>query len=366
MASVDLSKGTYSIDDLRNTFDNFLIPEFRIKVGNDYIGNGNSKSKVFLNNLSIKLSTDAAASLNFSIFNAYNEESRQILDEIKSTVKLGEQVSVEIGYVSCLVEIFKGYIYNIDYEYSEHLIINVTALDFIRLMQDNNVEKRIFIDKTPTEVFQEIMKDYKKVCSTSNIEVDSSQSEKQKLTQNGSDYDFIKQVLCKKECRDFYVLNGIAYFIDAENKKNSVLTLEFQKEIIKFSFQNKYLYKKIQASTTDKSNPQNIIKYSEQVKNSNQTNILSTPSVINISLKSSGTAKDITSEVKKAVEDEKRQMCQCSCTCVGIPYIVPARSLKLIKIDSHIDGEYEIISVEHQINSDIGYITNIELGGKND
>ena len=366
MANVDLSKGKYSIDDLKRTFDNFLTPEFRIKVGNYYIGNGNSKSKVFLNNLSIKLSTDAAASLNFSILNAYDENSRQILDEVKSKVKLGEKVSVEIGYVSCLVEIFKGYIYSIDYEYLEQLIINVTALDFIRLMQENNVEKRIFIDKTPTEVFQEIMKDYKKVCSTSDIKIDASQSEKQKLTQNGSDYDFIKQVLCKKECRDFYVLNGKAYFVDAENKKNSVLTLEFQKEIIRFSFESKYLYKKIQASTTDKSNPQNNIKYSETIRNSTQTNILSTPSVKNISLKSSGTTKDIMSEVQKAVEDEKRQMFQCSCTCIGIPYIVPARSLNLKKIDSGIDGEYEIISVEHQINSDTGYITNIQLGGRND
>lgn len=364
MANVDLSKGEYTINKLIQTFDNFLVPEFRIKIGNEYIKNGNSKSNVFLDNVSIKLSNDAAASLSFSILNAYDEEARKIKDNVKSKIKLGEEISVEIGYVSCLVGIFKGYIYDIDYQYTEQLVINVTALDFIRLMQDNNVQKRIFIDKTPVEVFQEIMKDYKEVCNTS--EVSKSNSEKQQLTQEGSDYNFIKQVLCKKECKDFYVLNGNAYFIDAEEKKKSVLTLEFQKQIISFSFQNKYLHKKIQASITDKNKPQNNIKYSETIRNATQKNILSKPSFSNISDKSSGTMQDLVSEVQKAIENEKRQMFQCSCTCIGIPYIVPARSLKLTKIDEEIDGEYEIISVEHQISADNGYITKIQLGGHND
>ena len=54
------------------------------------------------------------------------------------------------------------------------------------------------------------------------------------IAQKGSDYSFVKDTLCRLECREFFVLAGKAYFIDASRKKQSVVSLEWGRDITFF------------------------------------------------------------------------------------------------------------------------------------
>ena len=62
------------------------------------------------------------------------------------------------------------------------------------------------------------------------------------------------------------------------------------------------------------------------------------------------------------MDEERQKAVHCSRTCIGIPQIVPGRSLTIRKLDAWIDGTYEILSVEHRIDEN-GYTTQFELGG---
>ena len=77
---------------------------------------------------------------------------------------------------------------------------------------------------------------------------------------------------------------------------------------------------------------------------------------------SEGDAERAVLQVKKAVDEERQKAVHCSGTCIGIPQIVPGRSLTIRKLDAWIDGTYEILSVEHRIDEN-GYTTQFELGG---
>ena len=80
------------------------------------------------------------------------------------------------------------------------------------------------------------MKRYSSICPSKNIKADPPAAVGQTLqiAQKGSDYSFVKDTLCRLECREFFVLAGKAYFIDASRKKQSVVSLEWGRDILLF------------------------------------------------------------------------------------------------------------------------------------
>lgn len=353
---------TYKMSDLRTKYANFMIPDARILAGGKQIKRSNDKVSILIDNIKLKFSTDAAGSLTFDVLNAYDLTGRCFYSDVKEKLKVGKVITAEIGYAGNLTQIFKGYIHSVSFEYSDTPVLSVTALDVIHLMQENEVLKKTHQDKNPTEVFEEIMKQYVKVCPANSVTADPSTSPKEDIVQKGSDYSFIKEVLCPMECRDFYVLNGEAYFVDPGKKKSSVLALEWGVDILSFSCERNYLNKLIKVNAVDKINKTEQILVEAKVTGTLQDEVISSPLVKNISMEAETTIKEAELQVKKAVDEEKQKSISCSGSCIGIPQIVPGRSLTISKLDQHIDGTYEILSVEHNIGSD-GYVTNFKLGG---
>ena len=93
-----------------------------------------------------------------------------------------------------------------------------------------------------------------------------------------------------------------------------------------------------------------------------QKRVIPSPGIKNVSIDSEGDAERAVLQVKKAVDEERQKAVHCYGTCIGIPQIVPGRSLTIRKLDAWIDGTYEILSVEHRIDEN-GYTTQFELGG---
>lgn len=363
MAADALSFKTYSMSDLKTKYANFMIPDFCIKVEGSQIQKSIQFPNLQVDEVRLKLSMDAAGALSFCVLNAYDLAGRCFVNDIKKKFVLGKIITAEIGYVGNLTEVFKGYIHSVTYEYSDSPVISVTALDFIRMMQENEVLKKTYKEQNPTEIFQSVMEKYNAICPDDSIKADSSNSQKDDLIQKGNDYRFVKDILCARECRDFYVLNGCAYFVDAEKKKSSVISLEWGKDILSFSHEKNYLDKCIQVNLADKSKQTQSIRIQKVIKGKDQKKVLTTPVIRNVSMEAEGTSQDALRQVKKAAVEELRSSVQCSGSCIGIPQIVPGRSLTITKMDQEIDGIYEIVSVEQHIGTD-GFVTQFGLGGR--
>ena len=225
----DLMTGTYSTENLRRDNGGFMIPDFSIEADGKQIRRSSKSGTLFIDSVQLKLSADASGSLTFDVLNAYDLEARKFSDKVKEMLKPGNAVSAKFGYAGNLVEIFSGYIHSVNYEYNDTPTISVTAVDMIRLMQDNEGGGRIYTGKSYTEIFQAVMKRYSSICPSKNIKADPPAAVGQTLQigQKGSDYSFVKDTLCRLECREFFVLAGKAYFIDASRKKQSVVSLGF-------------------------------------------------------------------------------------------------------------------------------------------
>ena len=91
--------------------------------------------------------------------------------------------------------------------------------------------------------------------------------------------------------------------------------------------------------------------------------VTSSPVVRNMSMDAEGTVRDAMRQANKAAAEELRNSIRCEGSCIGLPQIIPGRSLKLTKLDKEIDGTYRVVSVEQNIGTD-GFVTQFELGGK--
>ena len=362
----DLMSETYQIEKLRSQNGGFMVPDFSIEIDDKQIRRSSKQGTLFIDSMQLKMSTDAAASLTFDVLNAYDLQARRFQDEVKELLKPGRQVTAKLGYAGNLTKLFYGYIYSVNYEYNDSPTISVTAVDLIRLMQENDGSGRSYTGKSYTEIFQTVMKRYSAVCSSQNTITDppaSSGKTAFQITQKGSDYTFIKDVLCRMECRDFFVLAGKAYFIDSVRKKSSVITLEWGYDILSFSCERNYVYENIRVQMIDSNKQAHPLEKEVILEGKYQKRILPSPAEKNVSIESEGDTARAALQAKKALDEEKQKAVRCSGSCIGIPQIVPGRSLTVKKLDAWLDGTYEILSVEHMIGPD-GYTTQFELGGK--
>lgn len=360
----DLMTGTYSTENLRRDNGGFMIPDFSIEADGKQIRRSSKSGTLFIDSVQLKLSADASGSLTFDVLNAYDLEARKFSDKVKEMLKPGNAVSAKFGYAGNLVEIFSGYIHSVNYEYNDTPTISVTAVDMIRLMQDNEGGGRIYTGKSYTEIFQAVMKRYSSICPSKNIKADPPAAVGQTLqiAQKGSDYSFVKDTLCRLECREFFVLAGKAYFIDASRKKQSVVSLEWGRDILSFSCERNYIYETLRVQMVDQNRQTKSLEKETTFEGQHQKRVIPSPGIKNVSIDSEGDAERAVLQVKKAVDEERQKAVHCSGTCIGIPQIVPGRSLTIRKLDAWIDGTYEILSVEHRIDEN-GYTTQFELGG---
>mgnify|MGYP004666832551 CR=1 FL=1 len=303
----DLMTGTYSTENLRRDNGGFMIPDFSIEADGKQIRRSSKSGTLFVDSVQLKLSADASGSLTFDVLNAYDLEARKFSDKVKEMLKPGNAVSAKFGYAGNLVEIFSGYIHSVNYEYNDTPTISVTAVDMIRLMQDNEGGGRIYTGKSYTEIFQ-------------------------------------------------------AYFIDASRKKQSVVSLEWGRDILSFSCERNYIYETLRVQMVDQNRQTKSLEKEMTFEGQHQKRVIPSPGIKNVSIDSEGDAERAALQVKKAVDEERQKAVHCSGTCIGIPQIVPGRSLTIRKLDAWIDGTYEILSVEHRIDEN-GYTTQFELGG---
>ena len=269
-------------------------------------------------------------------------------------------IEVEMGYGSSLTSLFYGYVDEINYELSENPSVRVTAVDVRRMMMGSKKSNISHQVKSYSEAFNEVIKVYNPVYKTKDVDP-TDKLETDCIIQNGSDYDFIKEELCRKANRDFFVHAGKLYFKDISAELFYTVEMEWAKDFISFqrraSFQDAVI--RIMGQDTDKKEE---VEAEVKVKSDDKQKKL----VKNETTEMDAAVED-NSDAKKIAEhkaDEmKKQARQATGVCIGVPEIQPGGRVKIKKGDSKlIDGTYDIIEVKHSFSGD-GYRTTFEVGG---
>lgn len=348
---------TVTMSSLAMKYNDFRVPALKVKSGGtDLIGD----SDYAVESVEVTLSQTSASAAVIKLTNVYDPESRSFLDEVRSDFILGELIEVEMGYGSSLTSLFYGYVEEMTYELSENPSVRVTAVDVRKMMMGSKKSNISHQVKSYSDAFNEVIKKYKPVYKSQDVDV-TDQLETDCILQNGNDYDFIQEELCRKANRDFFIHAGVLYFKDISAELFSTVEMEWAKDIISFqrraSFQDIVI--KIMGQDVDKKEE---VTAEVQVKaDDKQKSLVQSEKVeMDAGVEDNDDAKKI---AENKADEEKKKSRQASGVCIGVPEIQAGGRVKITNGDADlIDGVYDIMEAKHSFNGD-GYRTTFEVGG---
>lgn len=348
---------TVSMSSLAEKYKDFLVPAVKVKVaGIDVIGN----SEYVVESVEVTLSKEAASAASIRLSHVYDPENRRFCQDVSSDFILGEQVEVEMGYGSSLTSIFYGFVEEINYELSESPQVQVTAVDVRKIMMGSKKSNISHPVASYSEAFQEVVKNYKVAYKKTDVD----ETEKLDVTcivQNGNDYKFITEELCKKGERDFFVHAGTLYFKKLSEDLFQTVELSWPGDFIFFqrraSFQDTVI--KILGQDTKKKEEVEA-EVAVKADDKQKSLVQSQQTEMNADIGSSGDAKKV---ADYQAEKEKKKARQASGSCIGIPEILPGGYVKIQNGDGTLlDGTYCVMEAKHSFSGD-GYRTSFEAGG---
>lgn len=342
---------------LAKKYNNFLTPAMKIKINNKDI---KDTLKVGIVNVNVTLELDAASSATFHIVNVYELKNSKFVDDVKSTVKLGAIITVELGYDSELTEVFHGYIANLSMEFGGMPSISVTALNVINLMR-SNVRKIQYEEKKFSEVAKKILDTYKAVCPKVVIDPPAGEAEEEHIMQIESDYSFIKNVLGSNGNCEFLVVGDTAYYREARKNKDPITTLIWGSGLISFSYSNNYCNEKIIVYGHDEKTNKAVKSETTAESDKDVKSVITPIPVRELYIANAEDEK----RAKNIAEFELYELMKSKQTgngsCIGLPELIPGRYLKIDKLDSTVNKKYYLKKVTHSFGTD-GFTTDFDIG----
>lgn len=348
-----LGKSSYS--ELVKKYDNFQVPAMVLEINNIPI------SKIPGLNISqvdVQLGLEGACSASITIEDIYDLESRSIHAVIKANCKLGNILTIELGYGSSTQMVFYGYMHEISYSYSDAPSISITALDMQKLMM-LNYEKETYNDMSCADIFKKVVSKYSGIYKS--LKVDPMLEQEKLVVKEISDYDFVKKVLCQKAKKIFYVMGGDVYFETRGKNPLSVLTLAWGEGLFNFQFSKVYANEEIVVYGVE---GKKIISISEKIKTESTVKSLTSTSIKKeIAVPETDDKKKLERIAESEAEKKKAKSKIGRGSCIGLPELEPGRYLTIenLGIESG-DLKGYIVSVKHSFGSN-GFTTDFELGG---
>lgn len=348
---------TVTMSSLASKYKNFMVPALKVKAGGtDVIPN----SSYTVETVDVTLSKDAASAASIKLTNVYDIKKRCFISDVSSDFILGELVEIEMGYGSSLTSLFYGYVEEINYELSDSPSIQVTAVDVRRIMMGSKKSNIAHAVTSYSDAFNEVVKKYTAAYKSTDVD-DTDTLDVECIIQNGSDYHFIKEELCRKGDRDFFVHAGKVYFKKTTEEIFNTVEMEWAKDLISFqrraSFQDTVIRVLGQnVKTKEEVESEVTVKADDNQK----TLVQSEKTEMNADIPDTEKAKNI---ADYKAEQEKKKARQASGACIGIPEILPGGYVKIKNGDSAlINGTYCVTEAKHTFSSD-GYRTSFEAGG---
>lgn len=353
-------------DVLLAKYSGFRTPVMRITVNDSLLSlvlsllGISGSTGIRTDGVSVTLNKDSASSATFRMLDCYDATLRQFTN---TGVSIGSKICIQLGYGSVYNTVFTGYVDSMSYEFGEHPSIKVTAFDGVKLMmsggeQDQRWPSGSFYIQTITEILSR----YADICTFLPTNIMPTLKTHGELVQKTNDYDFIKNTLCMYCGRDFVVAGGDGYLIDPMSSAAKVTTLSWGEGLLNFSVNPSY--KKVKAYVTGDRirdiHADSVVKTGSLYKTSldkEQTIIME-----NVPLTSTSDCKDYATRL---AFEEVRKAQSASGSCIGLPELIPGRSIGISGLDSQWNGKsYLLSSVTHSFRSS-GYTTTFQIQGWN-
>ncbi|MCI8834181.1 MAG: hypothetical protein HFH24_02205 [Ruminococcus sp.] len=348
---------TVTMSGLVSKYENFLVPAVKVKAAGREVTGGDT---YVVEAVEVTLSKEASSAASIKLTNVYDPESRRFFREISSDFILGELVEVEMGYGSRLSSLFYGYIEEINYELEENPSVHIMAMDVRRLMMGSKKSNIAHKVTSYSDAFQEVVKKYKAAYKKTSVDK-TEKMDVECIIQNGNDYKFITEELCKKGERDFFVHAGTLYYKKLSEEIFQTVELEWARDLLSFQRRASFQDTVIKILGQDLKKKEEVeaqvkLKADDKQKSLVQNELTE----MNADIQSSGDARKV-AEYK--AEQEKKKTRQASGVCVGIPEILPGGYVKIKNADAGLlDGVYAVAEVKHTFGAD-GYRTSFDLGG---
>lgn len=346
------------MEDLYSKYQGFQAPAVRLLLGDgkvDLTGKLNAQ----IDGLTVNLSQETAASASFTIVNAYDSKNRSFDSGIMDQLILGNILRVELGYVSCLEQVFTGFIYAVKADFGDMAALSVTALDVRRVMEDSVRKGESWKYTTYSEVFKQVMQPYKKLYSKLTVD-NTPDNAVTSVIQNESDLEFCKRLAAEGN-REFFVFNDVVYF-RRKSKKASALTLSWGRDLISFSKESIYADQKVTILGLLKDGKDQVSATAEVKTDSSVKQVVTGDNGHTVSSPTSDTKGKAAEKAEKKAAEIKKKKQSGQGTCVGLPQLVPGRPVTIAGLESRLNGEYMVKSVSHNFGSD-GFQTSFDIGG---
>lgn len=342
---------------LMSKYKDFLVPALKVKVAGKEVS---KNSDYVVETVEVTLSKEASSAASIKLSDVYDAKNRRFVSKISSDFILGALVEIEMGYGSSLTSLFYGYIEEINYELSDAPTVHVMAVDVRKIMmgsKKSNISHKV---KSYSEAFQEVIKNYKAAYKNTSVD-NTDKMDVECIIQNGNDYKFITEELCKKGERDFFVHAGTVYFKKLSADLFGTVELEWPGDFIYFQRRASFQDTVIKILGQDIGKKKEVeAKIAVKADDSQKALVQSEITEMNADIQADGDAKKI---ADYKAEQEKKKARQASGTCIGIPEILPGGHVKIKNADGKLlNGTYDIAEAKHTFSGD-GYRTSFEAGG---
>jgi len=351
-----LMDGTYSYAALVGKYGQFRVPACKLKV------DGRELSGIGIERVEATLSLEGASAVSFDVAGAYDLKQSGFRKEVKDRLKLGSRVSLSLGYGSSLTEIFQGYISGVGVQFSDLPVLSITAMDVRRLMMEGTSREVVHTVTSYSAAFEEVMQRYSALCSSREVDA-TDKNEITQIVQQTSDYDFVAGNLSRKANREFFVLDGKAYFRKKGKVKAPVVTLTWGESLLSFSRNSFYQNLKITVIGFDPESDKTVQAQVTEKADGAQKAVGAQHEVV-IADPDAQEAAKAKKRAEKEAQERRRRARTGSLSCLGLPELVPGRFVSVKGLDGELDRDYYIREVRHELGSD-GFSTSVEIGDWN-
>jgi phage protein D len=361
----DLMTASTTSSQLAKKYDQFSAAAAQVSIdGTDII----KKFDANIVELSVELSTDGAAgSASFTVIDEYDTEKSDFrTDKATPLLQLGARVEISLGYVSGVEKVFSGLIAEVEYMMNnaeEAPCIRVTCLDAISLLM-RSYRNQVYLDKSSSDVVTELF-GFKPFASyISGSQVEKTSEKRKSLVHNGSDYDLVQR-LAKEEGYELFISQGKVYFRKLPAKASAIMTLavdDYLLQSARLSLRSSGLVGKVTViGVNDQDSKATSATASIQGKFAAKSTakLMLGESVRTIVDQSANSAAKVKQKADLVINEAKASFGRLDCSLVGLPDIVPGRSIKLKGLFPQADVEAYILKVSHRFTDD-GYFTEFE------
>ena len=350
----DLMKDTYKYANMQRNYKNFMSPVAKILIaGKDMI----SSEKLKITDIQISMNVESSSSLTFTIHDVFDLKSRTFNSKIKSNFKLGNGITASLGYGSKTKDVFSGYIAEVSTEFGNSPMVRVTALDIISLMMKRKRDNYAYQAKSYSEVLKTMIGEYPK-CYKS-MKIDKTDDMDKPPIQKGTDFDYIRKVICPNTNKQFLVVAGVVYLRKYDAVSDPIMDLEWGTSLLSFSLRKKLVNVKYTVNG-EESQEKKVVTATEKAESPGMASIFkgkALEKVINDpSIKDASAAS--TMAAYHAAKSLLASMSGRGST-IGLPEIVPGRYLKVSNVGG--SGSLYVKSVTHSFGES-GFTTEFEFG----